>query len=200
MTETASLQNVKDRALYLIGAKATVAGSTTTEGTITDAFAEDVLHQTLASHPWRFATKQVELVVDGTAPLVEWETRWDLPIDFVTLTRLYINGVQTMNYDQMDLHVYCDARSTDSVVIEYVWDLGQAVSFTYPKYFLTAVTYALAAAIVVPLTRDSSMLNLMQRQAEYYLRIARNRDSQQQPSPTLDLNRFTNARRGYANG
>lgn len=203
MASTASTTplNICARALVLIGAdQISSFDDVTVEGTVSTAMYEDMVRSTLASHRWRFATKQVALVANGTDPVSRFDSAYTLPSDALSVSAVTINDcpieydIYTNYIDAVsdDTIIACDATANDTVVIDYIVRRDEA---SWPAYFTTAMTYVMAHVFSLSIARDGQMAQVMEGRASVLLAKARSLDSQQQTTRKLRTSRFISQRR-----
>jgi len=162
----------------------------TREAQVCDAIYEDVVRGLLADMPWRFATTQVALNRDVSAPAGRWDAAYEIPSGCLRINAITINDAR-IEYDRYGDKIFCDATATDTVVMDYVQRVQE--SFWAP-WFVLAAEYHLAAELAVALARDNGMADLLTRKAMAHLRKARHTDSVQQTTRKVSANRLVAVR------
>lgn len=160
------------------------------EAEVADALYEDTVRNALVDTRWRFATTQTTLTASSTNPTGRWDTRWALPLDCLLVNTLTVNN-GIIDYDIYEDFVYCNAVSTDTLVIDYVFRVPEA---RWPAWFTGLVQYTLASSFAISLARDNGLSQLMQQRMVQAQRRARHIDSMQQTTRLLDTNRLINSR------
>jgi hypothetical protein len=184
--------DICNRGLILIGAD-TISSFTDTnvEATVANAMYEDTVRNALTSHRWRFATQQVALTANATAPVSRWDTAYDLPFDALVVNAVTVNDYP-IEYDIYGKQIYCNATSTDTVVLDYT---ERAIEVDWPPYFVMAMAYAMAQVFALSIARDEGMASIMENRSEVLFMKARHKDSQQQTTKKLFTSRFITQRR-----
>ena len=186
--------DIVNRGLILIGADTITAFTdSTVEATVANAMYEDTVRAALSSHRWRFASKQVTLTANATAPTSRWDSAYDLPFEALVVNAVTVNDYP-IEYDIYGKQVYCNATSTDTVVLDYT---ERAVEVDWPPYFVMHVAYAMAHVFALSVARDEGMAQLMENRAEVLLMKARAKDSQQQTTKKFHTSRFITTRQSY---
>jgi hypothetical protein len=135
----------------------------------------------LSSHPWTFATKQVELAQLASKPVTDFAYAYQLPIDF--LNALSAGGPgrgRGLVYQIVSRHLHTNAAS---VVLTYVFRPSEG---DFPAYFIPALVTRLAAEFCLPLTEDAGRADRFARLADDELRLAKLIDSQQDTPPKVE--------------
>ena len=183
---------VASNALYLIGADGiTDFAASTSEAKVANALYEDIIQTSFASFRWRFATTQINLTRLATAPKGRFSASYHIPASCVTVIGVTINDA-LIKYDIYGNKIFCDADSSDTVVLDYV---GRAPESSWPSYFTTAIEFTLAGSFAISLARDAQLAQLMEQKAAALFMKARNIDSQQQTTRKLTTSRFIAERR-----
>lgn len=131
----------------------------------------DELDQLLVAYPWAFARRRqvlAELANDRTA---EWAYRYQKPNDtlhvhWVNDTRIVrANGalgrIASAEYEASGSAIYSDI---EGATMEFTARVNDASMF--PPLFRTALSWAIARAVVVALTEDSRRIEFAQNGAE----------------------------------
>jgi len=183
---------VATNALYLIGADAiTDFTANTVEANVANALYEDIVRTSFASFRWRFATTQSNLTRLTTAPKSKFDAAYHVPTSCITAISVTINDV-AIKYDIYGNRIFCDATTTDTVVLDYVQRESES---NWPSYFTTAIEFSLAASFAISIARDAQLAGLMEDKAAQLFMKARNIDSQQQTTRKLVTSRFIAERR-----
>lgn len=141
----------------------------------------------LAGYDWRFATKLVRLSQLVETPLIdEWTHIYQLPADYLSLTRLYPNLNEYELYAENKLYTKTDT----ALYAEYRADVpvGQ-----FPVYFVAVIVPAIAAhvALSVALKDDYYTINLKESDDRLSKALATNfkvrPNNSIQSTPLLDV-------------
>lgn len=153
---------------------------------VANNFYEDVVEEALSEMRWRFSTRMVELVREGTAPVSRWDAAYTIPADSLLIHAVTIADVN-IEYDIYDGAVLCNANATDDVICDHTYRSHESA---WPAYFRKLVTLRLAEVFCIPLTRDETMHTKIERWANTQKVRASLYDSQQQTTRKLTMNRF----------
>lgn len=183
---------VCQRALILMGDEPIISftdGSASAD--VANAMYEDIARACLVNSRWRFATKQYELVRSPTAPTGRFDAAYLIPSDSLMVNAVTVNDYPIV-YDIYENAILCDASTTDTLVLDYVYRVDEA---SWPSYFTLAVEYTMASVFATSIARDSGLSQILERKAQYQMMLARRLDSQQQTTRKLNTSRFIAQRR-----
>jgi hypothetical protein len=187
-----SALQIANNALYLIGAEVIEAFTDSTpQANVANAVYEDTVISSLSTHRWRFASKQRDLVRMSVEPEGRWDASYKLPADMVIAQTITVRD-NPIEYDIYGDRAYCNAATTDTLVLDYV---SRADESAWPSMFKQGVQFSLAAIFAMTLARDGNMSQLMDQRAQLAFMKARQIDSQQQTSRKLHTQRFLVQRR-----
>jgi hypothetical protein len=140
--------------------------------------------ETLSSHPWWFATREVPLAKLSLTPsqlrLTGYTYVYQIPAGVVRVLGLRSLDMYALAGDQL----YTEDKEARLVA---VFDVEES---TWPPYFREAVVFATAAAFAVSITDNTTRAALFYDQAERARRTARSVNAQQTPYMILDLMRI----------
>ena len=171
-------------AMVLIGANPISSLSEGTEGRVAAELYDDIYEGVLSSFRWRFATKQVLLSRLTETPLNTYDYQYQLPTDLVMI----IKGETADDYEIYGDKLY---SNLPSVSIDYVHKVDETL---LPPYFTLMLKYLLAASFAIPVTDNATKAQTYATLYETQFRIAKNIDSTQRPSvsiqdsPLTDIN------------
>ena len=192
MTAANTPIKICSRASLLIGGDAIQSfedGSA--EASVSAAMYEDIARAALTNTRWRFASDQAVLNRLANAPTGRWDAAYQLPSECIMVSAVTIDEAQ-IRFDTYGRKVFCDAVETDEVVADYIFRADES---DWPPYFTVAVEYLMAGVLAISVARDNSLAQMMEAKAEYYIRLARARDSQSQTTRKLNTSRFIAERR-----
>lgn len=170
---------VANRALARLGARQIVSSldERSTEADLARRFLPDVTRECLALVDWRFASKAVALAQVGTAP-APWGYQFQLPADCVTPREVAEAGVLSTSTVQWPPQVPPKVRfatglgaDANAASVLVLWTDSPAPVLRYTAYvesvalwdaeFASAVAFALAAEMALPLTGKGEMRQIM---------------------------------------
>ena len=181
-------------ALVMIGANTITSFSDdSTEANVCNTVYEDIVKSSLTRHRWRFATEQQQLSLLTATPTGRYAYAYQLPTnpELLQLITLTVNDF-VIPYERYGDKVYLDNYgSTSSVICEYVYRADES---EFPPHFILALQYQLASLFAGSIARDSGMIKQFSDMAERQYLIAKNVDSAERTTKTLDVTRFSNLR------
>tara|TARA_R100000329_G_scaffold67466_2_gene59201 strand:- start:348 stop:956 length:609 start_codon:yes stop_codon:yes gene_type:complete len=187
----ASKFDICNQALVLVGANTITSFSeNTTESKVASQLYETTLNTLLTRCRWRFATKQVQLSYDSTAPLGRWNSKHTLPADALIIHTISVSD-NIIQYDRYNTYIYSDADATDTVIADYTSSVTES---ELPEYFIQSLVFELASLFAGAIARNDNLSELYNKRAITSLAIARNVDSQAQTTRRVDVNRFRDRR------
>jgi hypothetical protein len=182
---------IVSRANILIGGDPIPAlDSSTAEAIVGETMYEDIVRDALLNTRWRFATAQDVVTRTGVTPLGRWDSEYDKPSDCLMINAITINDVP-IHYDVYGEYIYCNAVSTDTVIMDYILRPDEKY---WPAYFTLAVEFLLAGVMAISIARDDKLASLLEQKSERQLYKARRLDSQQQTTRRLDTSEFLRQR------
>tara|TARA_R110002012_G_scaffold201640_1_gene370652 strand:- start:10568 stop:11161 length:594 start_codon:yes stop_codon:yes gene_type:complete len=181
-------------ALVMIGANTITSFSDdSTEANVCNTVYEDIVKSSLTRHRWRFATEQQQLSLLTATPTGRYAYAYQLPTnpELLQLITLTVNDF-VIPYERYGDKVYLDNYgSTSSVICDYVYRADES---EFPPHFILALQYQLASLFAGSIARDSGMIKQFSDMAERQYLIAKNVDSAERTTKTLDVTRFSNLR------
>ena len=132
----------------------------------------------LRGHPWNFAQKRVKLTADSAAPTFGYTKQFELPADFLRVTRL---NEQSRDFRVEGNKILCNASTINVVYTYRVTD-----SNLFDNLFVDTLAYRIAADTARQLTGSIETHNLMVQLYERSLTEAKFLDSSEKPD--LNLN------------
>ena len=192
MTAANTPIKICSRASLLIGGDAIQSfedGSA--EASVSAAMYEDMARSTLTNTRWRFASDQSVLNRLTQSPTGRWDAAYQLPTECIMVSSVTVNDMP-IKYDTYGRKIFCNTVESDEVIADYIFRADES---DWPPYFTVAMEYVMAGVLAISVARDSSLAQMMEAKAEYYLRIARSRDSQAQTTRKLNTSRFIAERR-----
>lgn len=139
-------------ALLMLGANPI---SSFTEGTdeanICDRLYPDIKIKTLASYPWSFSFKKVQLARLITTPTNEYKYQYQMPSDMVGVPRAVYDTADIGGPVRREYRLMGDKILTDyeKVYIDYQYNVAE---FALPHYFVQLLKYQLTWHIALPIT------------------------------------------------
>lgn len=182
-------------ALVQIGASAiTDFAGGSTESEVCGYIYDQTVEFWLSMYPWRFATKQVQLSRNVTAPSTIWTAKYSEPGDMVALQAVVV-GSQNIPFDRYENEIYCDASSTDEVYAIYTYSITETY---WPPYFVELIEKALMGKLSFALPAKLDLKQVSEEEVQRVYRMAKSADQRQQPSrilPTRGRDSIIEARR-----
>ena len=187
----ASKFDIANQGLVLVGANTITSFSeNTTESKVASQLYETTLNTLLTRCRWRFATKQVQLSYDSTAPLGRWNSKHTLPADALIIHTISVSD-NIIQYDRYNTYIYSDADATDTVIADYTSSVTES---ELPEYFIQSLVFELASLFAGAIARNDTLSELYNKRAATQLALAKNIDSQAQTTKRVDVNRFRDRR------
>ena len=142
-----------------------------------------ILPDIMASHPWHFALKWVELVQDPTPPEIDtWTYSYHLPVDYIQSWNFYPLGNFTIVHDKL---IWTNMSPP------WKWGyIGTVSEGDFPGYFALLMSYALTAESAMLVTENPQIAQYWEGKASQQRVIAQNRDFTAQPNPSIATNRM----------
>jgi hypothetical protein len=134
----------------------------------------------LSLHPWRFATRTVQMARVAAPPLTKWQNAYQQPADLLAMQaiRLDANG-SDIPYDRFENKVMCNAGDTQAVYCVYSYEPPVA---WWPGYFVSLMELALALKFSFALSGKLDLRSELEEATATSFRYAKNADSRQQTS------------------
>tara|TARA_R100001443_G_scaffold116113_2_gene135651 strand:- start:444 stop:1028 length:585 start_codon:yes stop_codon:yes gene_type:complete len=185
--------SIASNALVLIGASPIASFTDDDAGAIVaDNVYDEIIEDCLTSHPWRFAIKQSDALNRlSSTPDTLWDAAYQVPTDSLAVRRVTVNDAD-ITYEVYGDKIFCNAGSTDSVFLNYIYRADEA---DWPPYFRLGVQYKLAAVFALAVIQKSDLAKSYESKADFQMRKARNVDSQIDTVPTIETKRFITVRR-----
>jgi hypothetical protein len=179
------------QALIMIGAQPiTSFEDGTTEAIACANLYENTVRDQLSRYRWRFSVGQVQLSRLVTAPSTKWDAAYQLPADCLQLMTVLVNG-NPVRFDRYEDRVFCDASEADVVYLEGVFRIDESY---WPPYFVTLVTYAMAAILAQSVGAQENLAMMFDQKAVRQGAISRNIDAQGRTAPRIDTDRLVTVR------
>jgi len=183
---------VCSRASLLIGGDAIQSfNDGTAEAAVSASMYEDIARAGLTNTRWRFSSNQAVLNRLTNEPTGRWDAAYQMPSTSIMTSAITVQDMP-IKYDTYGTKIYCDASPADEVVADYIFRSDESV---WPPYFTIVVEYMMASVLAISVARDSSLGQLMEAKTDYFMRLARARDSQSQTTRKLNTSRFITERR-----
>jgi len=181
-------------ALLMLGA-APISSFTegTDESNICDRIYPDVKIKTLASYPWSFSFKKVQLARLITTPVNEYKYEYQMPSDMIARPRAVYDTNTTYASPRRDYVIQGDKVLTnyEKVYIDYQYNVPE---YALPHFFVQLLKYQMAWHLAMPITDQNEKSAYWQQVAEGtpgengrggYMRQAMNIDGQGQPNNAI---------------
>ena len=178
-------------ALLMLGASPI---SSFTEGTdeanICNSLYPDIKIKTLASYPWSFSFKKVQLARLITTPTTEYQYEYALPSDMIGTPRAVFISSSAGSSTQRDYRIMGGKLLTNykEVYVDYQYSVEE---YEMPHYFVQNMKYQLTWHLAMPITDQIEKTDYWRTVAQGtpgengrggYMRQAMNIDGQGQPT------------------
>ena len=175
----ASVTDMVNVALRRIGATPiTSLSDGSTSANAADDLYTELRDELLRSHNWNFATKRIKLAQSATAPAFEFDYAYPFPSDWLRTVSVHDNdaGHGTILYrSEIVNNQRCVVTSADQVYLRYIYQCTDPNLMTAD--FRSALQYAIARDLAVPLSGSRSMMNDMSALFERALSKSRSSDA-----------------------
>ena len=183
--------DICNKALVLVGANIiTSFDEATTASTVAGQLYESTLEAMLTRIRWRFATKQLQLSYQATAPLGRFKSAYQLPADALLIHTVTVND-NVIAFDRYGDKIFADTGSNDTLICDYTFQTSEA---EFPSYFKQCMVFELASLFAGAIARNDNLSTLYQQRAIAQIAIAKSTDSQAQTTKRMDVNRVRNTR------
>ena len=141
----------------------------------------------LYSHPWNFAIARIELALNATAPINEWDGAYDLTT--TVLRVLQINNDSSIEWVVEGQQILCNETTCK---IKYIKDITDTSVFS--KAFEEVLALRIAYDLSFALTENATQTANLYKAYQDALRAARSFDAQEGSGPQVESDDFFNAR------
>lgn len=140
-------------ALIMLGASPLSSFSEGTDAAqICDRLYDDLKDSLIASHPWSWSFKKVQLARLTSTPVNEWKYQYALPGDRLAGVRAVYNstatGIEPVKYG-WEIQGDKIETSEETIIVDYQYAPNESI---LPKYFVQLLKYAMAAEIAETVT------------------------------------------------
>ena len=171
--------DVINRGLRSIGAtRITSRTDGSNSANVADDIYDEVRDELLRCHPWNFATKRTQLSQSATDPEFEFDYAYPLPSDWIMTISVHNNdaGHGTVLYrEEFVGSQKVIVASSDQLYLRYVYRVTDANQMSAD--FRTALSYAIAQALAIPLASSNTLEGTMAKRARSALLRAQSRDA-----------------------
>lgn len=164
----------------------------TTEAIVLNENYEDIVRNEIMEYSYKFCKFQWDATITAVAPLARWDSAFTIPADCLYIDTVTISDVP-IQYDLYDGEIYCNATSTDTVVIDGTKRVDEAY---WPSNFLMLIKYRLAEILADGVAQKPTMAKRFADKAEFYQMKASAKNSQGVTSKKFNVKRITNNRNG----
>lgn len=170
------------RALIKVGANGISSfDEGTLEAEIAASLYPTVRDSLLSAHPWNFATFQKRLAMLATAPVADFNSAFQLPVDCIRVLSAGTGGRGSgLTYKIVQRQLLTDV---DDVVLTYIF---RPIEADFPPFFDMTLIAQLAAEFCIPLTDSTSRWEALRDAAEHEFRRARLIDAQEETPPAVE--------------
>jgi hypothetical protein len=177
-----------NEALALVGAAPiTSLSEESVPGQLCNSLYEPTRDELLADHPWKFATKRVELTADPDAPAFGYDVRFPLPADCLRVLDTDLGTEADWTIENG--YLLCNDSSCS---IKYISKITTPATFSIP--FCEALAHKLASKLAYPLVQSSTLADQMFRLYMVHLKDARSKNAQEGGIQQVQSNEWINSR------
>lgn len=162
----------------------------TDESNVCDRLYPDIKIKTLASYPWSFSFKKVQLGRLLTTPTNEYKYEYQMPSDMIGVPRAAYNTGSVNSHPVREYRLMGSTILTnyESVYIDYQYNVPE---YALPHYFVQLLKYQIAWHLCTPITDQTEKTDYWKTVAEGtpgengrggYMRQAMSIDGQGQPT------------------
>ena len=162
----------------------------TDEANICDRLYPDIKIKTLASYPWSFSFKKVQLARLITTPTNEYKYQYQMPSDMIGVPRAVYDTASVGGPVRKEYRLMGDKILTDyeKVYVDYQYNVPE---YALPHYFVQLLKYQMAWHLAMPITDQNEKSQYWQVVAQGtpgengrggYMRQAMSIDGQGQPT------------------
>ena len=162
----------------------------TDESNVCDRLYPDIKIKTLASYPWSFSFKKVQLGRLLTTPTNEYKYEYQMPSDMIGVPRAAYNTDSVNSHPVREYRLMGSTILTnyESVYIDYQYNVPE---YALPHYFVQLLKYQIAWHLCTPITDQTEKTDYWKTVAEGtpgengrggYMRQAMSIDGQGQPT------------------
>ena len=161
----------------------------------------DITRQTLLElYPWSFAVKEAFLTIVANETHNTYTYVYESPDDCIRILKIMAendgdmiinNFIPCNGSDGVDLkRIACDVPNAK---VSYIADIQDIAIM--PKSFTKAFAYALADEMVVPLSANAQLAQVIQQKSSLALDTAKKMCALEQKQPLVKINKYMDARR-----
>jgi hypothetical protein len=136
----------------------------------------------LSVYPWKRASKIEQLSRldpdDEGEPPEPWTAAYQLPSDLTEIRTVKVAGMP-IPYEVHGDTILCDAAESDEVILHYVWRAAEA---DWPAWFREGMIRVMEGIFLRGIGERHREAQVRDAAADDWWRVAKNRDSQSQPS------------------
>jgi hypothetical protein len=195
---TASWTQICNRALGRLGAT-TIAdlGEGTHNAEFCGRFLPEAIEYVLGQYDFSFARRRVLLAPDAEKPAFGWRARFNLPMDFIRLVKVYGgHGEEPEEVDCIPYQVENGKILADEDELRIIYIARPKDPNQLPQSVRKAISTHLACLLATPLTSNEQMVGLITAESINALELAKKEDAQMNYDPRAEGERFyTEARR-----
>lgn len=154
---------------------------------VMNTFYPTVRDSLLASHPWNFAMKRVELAKLSAAPLYEWDSQFQLPSDLLRVwDEDFVEGSDWVREGNVLL------ADEDEANINYIFRQEDVTKYSGP--FVEALALKLAHAGCYAITQSRTLKNDLLGEFRISVAEARSFNGQESEGDEVEANDWANQR------
>ncbi len=180
--------SICNSALVKVGAaRISSISQDTKSAKLLNAIYEQVRDSVLRAHPWSFATKRATLAPTAVVPEWGFDFEYDLPNDYLGFMRTHPSDIDYVIED--------DKIRTNESELNVLYTYQNVDESSYDAAFAEAFAWKLAAEIAYNLTQSVTLADACEKKYRSELAQARYANGVEDPTPSLEADDWTNARR-----
>jgi hypothetical protein len=149
---------------------------------------QNLFEEVLQEHPWKFATRRVEIAELDDEPLFGYEHQYQLPTDCLQV-------LHDPEYDHLEYKIEGRKLLTDETTFQIKYTTNDVEEAEIPPLFSDALAARIGSEIAFALTQNATLKGTLMQEYLRALSKAKSRDSQQSTPEELVSTDWTNARR-----
>lgn len=184
----ASKTSIANRALSKLGQPrvSNVETTNTKAARTINGMWDNIRDAMLEEYPWNFAIKQTNLAPDATNDSWEYDKAYTMPSDFLSLMRIK----DSPDYCFQNKKIYTD--ESNLIYIEYISQVTNTGD--WPLMFAEAMASRLAYESSEEITTSNTKRDILFREAQQTLAIAKQKDSMENPIRNFEQDDWLDAR------
>src|SRR5262245_7337202 len=165
----------------------------TPQATVAALNYDEIVNGFLASHPWKFASRMLQLAPLDVTVDPPWQFAYQRPADVLALRVIEVNGCP-IEWELLSDKILCNAPPISPPIAKFTYRLEEPF---WPKFFRMAIIATLEPLFLRAIGERYSEAEARDKKAGALQALARNRDSQSQSARNPMRSRLLEARGGF---